>query len=54
MEENTQAPMETGRRCYVRKTLTWAGRRYEVRGRSAEPASLLLAQLLVDLLKGAV
>ena len=25
MEENTQSPMETGRRCYVRKTLTWAG-----------------------------
>lgn len=54
MEENTQAPMETGRRCYVRKTLTWAGRRYEVRGRSEEEAGLRLAQLLEDLKKGEV
>jgi len=37
---------------YIRKTLTWKGRRYEVRGHTEEEACLRLAQLLTDLKNG--
>ena len=34
---------------YVRKSVTWGGRRYEVRGKTEEEACAKLAQLLESL-----
>lgn len=52
MEQTAHSPAETKPRRYFRKTLTWAGKRYEVRGRSEAEACARLAQLLEDLKKG--
>ena len=52
MEEITAHSPDPKRYRYVRKTLTWDGRRYEVRGRSEEEATIRLAQLLESLKKG--
>lgn len=53
MEQITSPRPPAGRPyAYVRKTLTWAGRRYEVRGRSEEEAGARLVQLLTDLKQG--
>lgn len=52
MELITRPIKETSPRRYVRKTLTWKGRRYEVRGSSEEEAGTRLVQLLEDLKQG--
>ena len=45
-------PPGAGRYRYVRKTVTWSGRRYEVRGRTEEEAGEKLARLLGELRLG--
>lgn len=50
MEQKTAVKKERYR--YIRRTVTWKGRRYEVRGHSEEEAAARLAQLLEDLRSG--
>ena len=52
MEQNMTAPVMKQRRRYVRKTVTWKGRRYEVRGHTEEEAAAKLTQLLEELRSG--